>query len=68
MSLAYIKIKLRNYVKGKRMDHTFLFSIQQFQRKWKNKRKKLHVTFFFALRSERKKKEKRRTTGRVMTK
>jgi hypothetical protein len=60
MSLAYIKIKLRNYVKGKRMDHTFLFSIQQFQRKWKNKRNKLHITFFFffALRSKRKKKRK----------
>ena len=59
MSLAYIKIKLRNYVKGKRMDHTFLFSIQQFQRKWKNKRNKLHITFFsFALRSKRKNKRK----------
>ena len=56
MSLAHIKIKLRNYVKGKLMDYTFLFSIQQFQRKWKNKRKKLPITiFFFALRSKRKK-------------
>jgi hypothetical protein len=56
MLLAYIKIKLRNYVKGKLMDYTFFFfSIQQFQRKWKNKRNKLHITFFsFALRSKRK--------------